>query len=195
MRLPDHVDGPRLALRRWTVDDVDRQAAAVAANIEHLRPWMAWIADEPLSHDARRALIEGWTSAWEAGGDALIAMFAGDEVVGSTGLHRRLGPSALEIGSWVHVDHVGRGYATEAAGLLTTLAFTVDGIERVEIHHDVHNHASEAVPRRLGYTRVDDIPYEITAPAECGTRGRWVMARSDWSPPPSCEPTGAPPAL
>ena len=53
----------------------------------------------------------------------------------------------LEIGYWVHVDHLQKGYATEMARILTSAAFTVPGIERVEIHHDKANTRSGAIPR------------------------------------------------
>ena len=48
----------------------------------------------------------------------------------------------------------GSGYATELSAALTDLAFTVDGIELVEIHHDAANVRSAAVPAKLGYEHV-----------------------------------------
>jgi len=36
-------------------------------------------------------------------------------VLGEVGLMPRIGPGALEIGYWVHIDHVGRRLATEAS--------------------------------------------------------------------------------
>jgi RimJ/RimL family protein N-acetyltransferase len=72
--------------------------------------------------------------------------------LGSTGLHTRRGPQAREIGYWIHVDHVGQGYATEASAALTKVAFKIDGMDRVEIHCDPANLASAAVPKKLGYT-------------------------------------------
>lgn len=178
--LPDRTTGPRLTLRAWTADDVDRLSAAIAASIEHLRPWMPWAAAEPLDRATRLALIEGWERDRSAGGDLVLAMEAGDDVVGGCGLHRRLGPGALEIGYWVHVDHVRRGYATEAAAALTSLAFSVPGIERVEIHHDRSNVASAGVPRGLGFVLVAEEPDEAHTAAECGIECRWAMGRADW---------------
>jgi hypothetical protein len=34
-------------LRRWRAQDAEALGRAVAQSIEHLRPWMAWIAEEP----------------------------------------------------------------------------------------------------------------------------------------------------
>jgi RimJ/RimL family protein N-acetyltransferase len=58
----------------------------------------------------------------------------------------------LEIGYWIHAGFLRRGLATRVSCLLTDAAFTVAGIERVEIHHDKANVASAGVPRRLGFT-------------------------------------------
>ncbi len=58
----------------------------------------------------------------------------------------------LEIGYWIHPAFIGRGLATAAARLVTEAAFSVPGIDRVEIHHDRANEISGAIPRKLGFT-------------------------------------------
>jgi RimJ/RimL family protein N-acetyltransferase len=123
----------------------------------------------------RRRLIEGWQHDQATdGGDAVYGMFADGTVVGGCGLHRRRGPDVLEIGYWVHADHVRQGLATEAARLLTAAAFAVPGIVRVEIHHDRANLASRAVPARLGFTYVGEVPDQVDAPAEEGIDCIWA---------------------
>ena len=169
-------------LRQWTEDDVDALRDAVTASIEHLRPWMPWIAAEPQSRSQRRDLIRQWHSEWETGGDLIVGVFEPDgHVIGGSGLHRRRGPGALEIGYWIHVDHVRRGYATEVAAALTDLAFTVDGIDRVEIHHDAMNVPSGRVPRSLGFEFAGASECEPLAPAETGTDWTWVVHRACWA--------------
>lgn len=180
--LPEETAGHGVALRRWRVEDAPALHEAVVASTEHLRPYMPWIAFEPQTVEQRVARIEGWEQAWRDGGDVVLGIWRDGTVVGGCGLHRRLGPHALEIGYWVHVDHVGQGIATAASRAATDLAFTMDGIDRVEIHHDVTNRASEAVPRKLGYERMDDI--EVTArdlaPAETGCDAVWRITRQSW---------------
>ena len=94
-------------------------------------------------------------------------------VIGGTGLHPRIGPGALEIGYWVRADRVRRGVATATARLLTIAALGLDGIDRVEIHHDRANLASAAVPRRLGFTFIEERPDEVEAPGEEGIEWVW----------------------
>lgn len=178
--LPDRIATPRLLLREWTLGDVPALAGAVVASIEHLRPWMPWAAFEPLPDTARTELVEGWERARLAGDDAVYGVFLDGAAIGGCGLHRRRGPAALEIGYWIHVDHVGRGFAGEVAAALTTVAFEQPEIERVEIHHDRANAASRRVPERLGYALVAESPDEITAPGEEGVDVTWSIDRATW---------------
>ena len=179
-RLLDTITSPRLTLRRWVAADAADLSAAVTANLEHLRPWMPWIAAEPASLVDRLALIAEWQTEWERGGDSVFGAFLDGVVVGSTGFHRRRGPGALEIGYWVHSDHTRKGYATEIAASLTSAAFTVPDIERVEIHHDKANIASAGVPRSLGYTFSGETLDAVTSPGEVGIDCRWVVQRDEW---------------
>ena len=174
------MQSTRLVLRRWVEDDAPRLSAAILASLEHLRPWMPWIATEPHTPAARASLIEQWRVDWEQGGDLVVGIFMDGEVVGGSGLHRRRGPGILEIGYWVHVDHVGKGIATETAAMLTTAAFTVPGIERVEIHHDKANVASAGIPRRLGYTMANEKTDAITSPGEVGIDCEWRITPEEW---------------
>lgn len=181
-RLPERLAGPRVLLARWTPADVDTLGKAVARNLEHLRPWMPWVSAEPLSGPARRRLLEQWGREWQEGGDAVLGIFLAGLVVGSCGLHRRLGPAALEIGYWVDRDHLRQGIATEAAGLLTSAALGLPGIEAVEIHHDKANLASGGVPRRLGFSLLGEVADDKpSAPAEVGVDLVWRMTREAWA--------------
>jgi RimJ/RimL family protein N-acetyltransferase len=101
-------------------------------------------------------------------------------VVGGAGLIRRISPGGLEIGYWVHRDHTGRGFATAAAGRLTTIGLSLSNVTHIEIHHDKANEASGRVPSKLGYVMVGEEPDEIAAPGETGLSLIWRMERDDW---------------
>lgn len=154
--------------------------SAITASLEHLRPWMSWAALEPLSDDDRLTLINSFGGDRKPGGDAVYGVFRDGAVAGGCGLHRRSGPNVLEIGYWIHVEHVRQGYATELAKGLTTAAFNVTGIDRVEVHHDKANVRSSAVPRSLGFERGPERPDEVQAPAEIGIDCSWFVTRSAW---------------
>jgi ribosomal-protein-serine acetyltransferase len=179
--LPERLEGPEgLLLRRWRPDDAEALGRAVAESIEHLRPWMAWIAEEPVALERRREMIAEWERDWSQGGDIVIGVFMHGRVAGGGGLHRRVGPDGLEIGYWVHPAYLRRGVATRTAHTLTDAAFTVPGITRVEIHHDRANRASAGVPRKLGFEWVGESRDEAEAPAEIGVEWRWRIEKDAW---------------
>lgn len=178
--LPDRFDDGELVVRRWVVGDARALHQAIRRNVDHLRPWMPWIALEPQSLDQRKALIQTWEDDWRRGGDVVLAVLVEREVAGSAGLHRRIGANGLEIGYWIDKDRVGEGLATRVARLLTSAAFSVPGIERVEIPCDAQNHRSRRVPEKLGYTFVGLRPAPVLAPAETGQHRVHRMLRTDW---------------
>ncbi len=167
-------------LRRWRPDDAWIQHRAIAESIEHLRPWMAWIADEPLPLGRRRQMLRDWERDWVRGGSVILGVFSQDHVAGGAGLHRRRGPAVLEIGYWIHPAFVRRGLASAVARLLTDAAFGVAGIDQVQIRHDKANVASAGVPRRLGYELVAEAPVGAAAPVS-GIDCVWRVTRDDWT--------------
>ena len=173
-RLPDHVRTERLSLRLWRAEDAPGLHDAVAASIEELRPWLPWVADEPLTVGERAALIETWRKDWVDGGSVILGVFLDQSPIGGTGLHRRRGPGALEIGYWIHSHHVGAGYSTELAQALTTTALAIDGINRVEIRHDQANVISGKVPARLGYRLDAEVADEMVTPGDTGVTCIWA---------------------
>jgi RimJ/RimL family protein N-acetyltransferase len=176
--LPERIEGPDgLVLRRWVPDDAEMLGRAVAESAEHLRPWMAWIAEEPVPLERRRERIAEWDEEWSRGGDVVLGVFVDGQVAGGCGLHHRIGPGGLEIGYWIHVTFLGRGLATRVARMLTEAAFNVPGITRVEIHHDKANRASAGVPRKLGFEWLGESRDEPEAPSDLGVEWRWRMEK------------------
>lgn len=163
-------------------DETKGLSRIVAANLEHLRPWMPWAQDVPTER-AQAEFVHRSMAEWDAGEGFAFWLREDEtgEMAGCAGLHGRLGRHALEIGYWVSATKVRRGYATASARALTTAAFALPGIERVEIHCDEANVASAGVPRRLGYAlaRVDDRPVE--APGETGRQMVWVLHADEWA--------------
>jgi RimJ/RimL family protein N-acetyltransferase len=179
-RLPGELLGARVVLRRWTVADVPALADAVTRNIEHLRPWMPWIAFEPLPDDDRAALVETWERAYLEGGEVIYGVFLDGGVIGGCGLHKRRGPHGLEIGYWIDKDHTNRGMAAEVARVLTSASLAVPNVTFVEVHHDKANIASSRVPQKLGYAFVGETQDSVTSPGEVGIDCGWRMEAANW---------------
>lgn len=138
---------------------------------------MPWATDQAADAEFQRRRIQDTLTCWDNGSLFLYALVVDGELVGTMGLHARVGVGGLEIGYWVRSDYTGRGIAGACAGALTSAALALPGISRVEIHCDEANLRSAAIPRRLGY-RLDHIEaVEVTAPGETGRRMIWVFPR------------------
>jgi RimJ/RimL family protein N-acetyltransferase len=150
-------------VRCWSPADAPLLQSALADSLEHLRPWMPWVAQEPepLSRKIRR--LRRFRARFDAGRDFVWGLFDCDEkrCLGGIGLHRRIGAGAGEIGYWVHADHTGRGLGTAAA--VTRVGFQFERLRRVEIQCEPDNAPSAAIPRKLGYV------HQVTVPGRANT--------------------------
>ena len=173
----EHLEGAGIVLRRWTPADAEVLHSLVTANVDHLRPWMPWIALEPLSIEDRHKLLVEWAGSWNQGREFTYVIEKDGTPSGSTGLHARQGTGVLEIGYWVSATAVGGGIATAAARTLADHAFTLDDVDSVEIHHDAANVASGRVAEKAGFERRMSYAREISAPGESGTTVKWVLSR------------------
>lgn len=181
---PEYVQAGELLLRRMQREDAADIAATVGESLDHLRPWMPWAGPEAADHRTQLVRIAESDDMWEAGTDYIYSIFLARDMtlVGTIGLHRRIGDGGIEIGYWIAVGQIRRGYATAAAGALTAVAAALPGVTRVEIHCDEANAASAGIPRKLGY-RLDRIdPHEPEAPGEQGRRMIWVWDVSRGGP-------------
>lgn len=154
LKTPYRILTPRLMLRCWNPSDAPQLRDVVLRNLEHLRPWMAWASEENAQVDAQYQRLRQARARFDLDQDFVYGVFNrdGQTIIGSSGLHTRVGEGVLEIGYWIDKDQVGRGLATEASAALTKAAIELFKVARVEIHCDPGNVASAAIPRKLGYT-------------------------------------------
>ncbi|MCO4769842.1 MAG: GNAT family N-acetyltransferase [Deltaproteobacteria bacterium] len=150
MVAPAELRTDRLLLRRWRLEDAVALRAALDVSDAHLRPFIPFMKSEP------RTLVEtgGWVAehiaAFEDGAILRWAVWAEGALVGEVMLMSRVGPEALEVGYWLHVDQVGRGYGREAVAALVDWADSQE-VERLEAWCDVANHPSGRLVERLGF--------------------------------------------
>ena len=160
------VETPRLVVRCYHPADAPLLNEAIADSLEHLRAWMPWAMHEPVSVEEKAELLRRFRSDFDGDRDYVYGIFSANEarVLGGTGLHRRPGGDALEIGYWIRADQQGRGLMTEAAGALVRAGFEVMRASRIEIHCDPDNARSSAVARRLGFTHDGTLRRRTTTP-------------------------------
>ena len=167
--------GDDALLRLARVGDAKAVARAVRESFDHLVPWMPWANEESTRDAFQRQRLRGATHKAAAGDEWQYGLFPRDEssVYGSFGLMARKWPATIEIGYWVHVDHIGRGLATRASRALTNASLAIDGVTTVCIRCDEANVRSAAVPRRLGFTHVRTETRPPEAAAETGRLMVW----------------------
>jgi RimJ/RimL family protein N-acetyltransferase len=173
-RPPDEIAAGPVVLRRWQLDDVAPLEREIERSRGHLAEWLEWAGRT--DHDSLAVFLLGSEAAFQARTDFGYGIFeVGGEIAGGAGLHARLGKAALEIGYWVGVDRINRGYATAAAEALTRAALALGDVGRVEIHCDEANVRSAAVPRKLGY-RLDRVENDdLDAPGDTGRSMVWIF--------------------
>jgi RimJ/RimL family protein N-acetyltransferase len=143
----------RLVMRCLEPRDIHMWATAIEQSVKHLLPWVPWAKQEPLSLEDRIELLRSWRGNFDLGSSYEFGLFDPLEnvLLGGAGLYARIGKDALEIGYWIHKDHLHQGLATEAAAALTKVAFEIEHVNRVEIHCDPKNVRSAAIPKKLGF--------------------------------------------
>lgn len=143
-----------LLLRPYGPGDADELSRAIGDNIEHLSPWMEWIADEPLGTEGRSRFIAACAEDWDDKRNFMYGIFDSDRLIGGTGLHLRGEAGSMEIGYWVDLGHTRRGIATAVTQALVEQALAIAEVEVVRIAHEPNNTASARIPEKLGFTRV-----------------------------------------
>ena len=148
------IETSRLVIRCYNPADAPLLHAAVEASREHLKPWMPWAHQDQALQD-HVELLRTFRGQFDLGEDFIYGIFNADEsrLLGGSGLHTRRGAHIREIGYWVRVEDIRRGFASETAAALVKVAFEIDRVQRVEIRVDPDNAASAAIPARLGFTR------------------------------------------
>lgn len=141
-----------LAIRPYEVRDTMPVFTAVDANRAHLRRWLFWVegTQSPLDTEAYiRGSRAKWgeRNGWEGG------LWKNDTLIGSVGYHYwDFDAGSTEIGYWLSEAYTGQGLMTRAVRAMVDDALFDLGLNRVIVHCATGNIASNAIPRRLGFT-------------------------------------------
>jgi RimJ/RimL family protein N-acetyltransferase len=147
------IETERLVIRCYAPEDAPLLHEAITRSLDHLRPWLPWVQQEPKELRSRIGLIRMFRGQFDLGMDYAFGIFdrAEKELIGSTGLHTRIGKNDREIGYWIDIGHINQGYATEAVSALIRIGFDVEGLSRIEIRCTPENLRSQHVPEKLGF--------------------------------------------
>ncbi|MEV6591667.1 GNAT family N-acetyltransferase [Streptomyces acidicola] len=156
LRAGSTPSSPTLLLRRWSMEDV---AALVEAYRDPvLRRWTSSVVDN--EGDAVQ-WVKAQEQGWEAGVRFSFAVLEAQpdsnrgQLVGHVVLKGVVpGKPSAEVGYWTAAHARGRGFAHRALDALTGWAFATlraDGLQRLELLHQVDNLASCRVAQKSRY--------------------------------------------
>lgn len=151
--LPDELIGERVLLRPYRAGDGQALWEAVNESREHVQPWLPW-SDKHKTPADSEAFVRQSLAKWVLREDLGLSVWDREtgRYLGGTGLHRNdWDVPSFEIGYWLRRTATGQGYMTEAAWLLCQLTFEKLSAQRVLICCGAENHASAAIPKRLGF--------------------------------------------
>lgn len=154
MSLPERVDGERVAIRAFTLADIDELVDLRRRNRVFNAPYEPRRSEAFFTDAGQRAEVVRDLDEWTAG-----TMYAFGIVERATErLRGRIGLSSIVRGAWENanvgyfVDEAvnGRGYATEALALALHFAFGPGRLHRVQAAVMPHNQRSARVLARNG---------------------------------------------
>ena len=183
------IETERLVVRCYNPSDAQMLADSITENIEHLKPWMAWIHNEPEPLQFKIDRLKRYRGDFDLNEDFVYGIFDKEEtrLLGGTGLHTRIGDAQLEIGYWMHKDFINRGLVTESTAALVKVSFEIIHTHRLEIHCDPGNLASAAVPRKLGFTHEGTLRAKTRFLDGWSDSMVWALLDVEYLTSPSCK--------
>jgi len=177
------IETDRLVIRCYTPQDAALLKQAIDDSIAHLSPKMPWARNEPQSIETKTARLRKYRGEFDLGLNYTFGVFSkdGKHMIGSSGLHTRLGDNEREIGYWINANHIRQGYATETVKGLTRVGFEIEGLDKIEIRCDPDNVGSQAVARKAGYVHERTFTEKPTDEGEASSEVMvWSMSREQY---------------
>lgn len=165
VKLFDELEGERVLVRPYRIEDAEALQAAVAESREHIRPWLPF-ADAHQTIEESRDWITHTIAQWLLRESMNTGVFLreGGTFLGGLGLHiRNWELGYFEIGYWLRASAEGHGYMREAVSLLVGFAARDLLASRMEIRCDARNARSAAVAEGLGFTREGHLRNDLRA--------------------------------
>ncbi|MBI4151860.1 GNAT family N-acetyltransferase [Candidatus Woesearchaeota archaeon] len=152
-KFKEKLIGERIILRKTkpTIEMARLIFHTIDANREHLRPWLPWEKLTKQVEDTLKYLFDKEKET-EKGTKVEYGIYVNAEYLGNIGIFNiDLQNKTAEIGYWLSLKSTGKGYITEAIGLIEKEFFQNRGLNRIQIKCDERNTASVHVAQRCGY--------------------------------------------
>lgn len=156
--------------RLLQLSDADRLADLVRRNRSYLAPWEPVRPDSYFTPGGQREVVAESLERYEEGLQVPCVVLDDDgEVVGRINLNNvvRGAFQSASVGYWVAEEATGRGLATSAVAEMVQVAFTQQGLHRLEAGTVPDNVRSQRVLLHNGFVQFG------LAPRYLSIAGRW----------------------
>lgn len=176
------IETNRLIIRCYRPTDALLFKKCIDESIDHLKPFMPWAKYEPQSLAQKEERLYIFSDDFDYNRDYTFGIFDKDEskLIGSCGLHKRVGDRAFEIGYWININEINKGFAIETTAALSKAAFDYLDIDKIFLFHLVENYASEKIPLKLNFISIDErqVPAERLADLQKqGKHKNWLLTK------------------
>jgi RimJ/RimL family protein N-acetyltransferase len=149
---PQSYDAGDFLIRAYRPGDGAALNRAMKESYDHLITFLPWASLEETVEDSE-ALCRRFAGRYLLNEDYVLGIWRGNEVIGGTGFHLRVGgpeTRAAEVGMWIHAAHAGKGLGTAALQAMLRWGFNEWSWRRLVWKCDVQNLASAQVARKCG---------------------------------------------
>ena len=164
-QIPYGIHTERLLIRCYHQSDAPILLEAITHSLDELKKWMPWAQSEPSGLASKKELLKKFEQEFLENIDYTFGIFNKQEnaLIGSTGLHTRIGADAREIGYWINSKYAKQGYATESTQALIKVGFEHHAVNKIEIHCAPENLNSLKIPKKLGFNLVEIFKNDTTS--------------------------------
>ncbi len=141
-----------LEMRLIQMNDAKKLSELINANRQHLRTWLPWV-DYMVAPHQFYSIVSYWLYEYHQNTGLRAGIFYKGKLNGCIELHNVDYFNRLaSMGYFLAKTAEGKGLVTRSAKALIEYAFTVLGLNRIEIRAGEKNVKSRAIPERLGFT-------------------------------------------
>jgi ribosomal-protein-alanine N-acetyltransferase len=177
------IDTPRLTLRSWGEDDIERLTRGL--NDLTLARWLAFVP-HPYSASHAETWVRRCREMANAGPRPSAYEFAVElkserGAIGGVSLNKIDWEAGTAGGGiWIADGYQGRGYGGEAFAAKIRFAFRELGLTKLINGYFDGNENSWAMQRKLGYRRTGEVPGRCMADGRQTIEHVTMLLRSDW---------------
>jgi ribosomal-protein-alanine N-acetyltransferase len=172
------LETERLALRRFTLDDLDTLARLNAD--ARVTQYLGGVKDRAQTETLLRTRILDYYEQHPGLGIWATIERASGDVAGFHVLNHIQGETDLQVGYALFTEHWGKGYATEMAIALLRHGYGTLGLPQVNAITDLGNVASQQVLLKAGLERKGERAFAHPAYAASGPMAWFESHRDAW---------------